>query len=220
MSFRSALVVIGLIVAASFVTSAAYFPFAPNTLAAHWNTAGEADGTMSRFWGLALFPLVQVGMAALLLAVPLIDPLKENIAQFRKRYDLFIVLVLLYFLCLQLLVVAWNAGLKLDFNIVLPIGAGLLFFYIGTMLGHLKRNYMIGVRTPWTLADDEVWTRTHRVSGRLFMLCGGLSLLGAFFGVWAWLFIVVPLLFTVVYAVVYSYLEFRRVRGSPQQTAS
>lgn len=211
-------VAMGLIVVASVVTSAAYYPFAPETIASHWNAAGEADGTMSRFWGLAIFPLMQVGLAVLLLGIPLVDPLKQNIAQFRPRYDLFIVVLLLYMLGLQLLVVAWNAGLKLDFNIVLPVGAGLLFIYIGTMLGHLKRNYMIGVRTPWTLASDEVWARTHRVSGRLFIVSGVLAMLGAFFGSWAWLFIVVPLLLTVVYVVVYSYMAYRKVGSGPQQT--
>jgi len=202
---------IALIVLASLVTSVAYFPFAPKILVSHWNTAGEADGAMSRFWGLAIFPLLQAAIAGLLLAIPRIDPLKANIAQFRERYDLFIVIFLTYLLGLQLLVVAWNAGLRLDFNMVLPIGAGLVIFYVGTMLGHLKRNHLIGVRTPRTLASDEVWARTHRISGRLFMACGVISIAGAFFGTWALLFIIAPLLATVVYVVVYSYLAFRRV---------
>jgi uncharacterized membrane protein len=219
MPLRLVRTAIGALVLASVITSAAYYPFAPDVIASHWNVSGEADGTMSRFWGLALFPIAQIGLAALLLAIPLIDPLKENLAQSRWRYDLFVVILLIYLLALQLLVVAWNAGLQLDFNIVLPLGAGLVFIYIGTMLGHLKRNYLVGVRTPWTLASDEVWARTHRVSGRLFVACGVASMAGALFGSWAWVFIVGPLLGAVVYAVVYSYLAYRRVGGGPPHPA-
>ena len=202
---------IAFIVVASVLTSAIYYPFAPDRVASHGNAAGQVDGYMSRFWGLTLFPLMQVGLALLLLGLPRIDRLRANIAQFRTHYDRFIAVFLLYLLGVQLVVVAWNAGAALDFNVIIPLGAGMVFFYIGTMLSHLKRNGFIGVRTPWTISNDEVWTKTHQLSARLFMGSGVFGVVGVFFGSWAWLFVVVPVGLSALYAVAYSYFAYRAI---------
>jgi uncharacterized membrane protein len=48
-------------------------------------------------------------------------------------------------------------------------GAAFLFFMvIGNFLGKVRRNFYIGVRTPWTLVDERVWYATHRFTAKLW----------------------------------------------------
>jgi uncharacterized membrane protein len=40
---------------------------------------------------------------------------------------------------------------------------------IGNVLGKLRSNFFVGIRTPWTLSSEHVWDQTHRWAGRLFV---------------------------------------------------
>jgi uncharacterized membrane protein len=88
---------------------------------------------------------------------------------------------------------------------------GLLFIFIGFMLRQAKRNFFIGIRTPWTLSSDTVWNETHRVGAVLFMISGGFAFLGGLFGGTAafWLMFA-PIIGSTVFLLVYSYILYRR----------
>jgi uncharacterized membrane protein len=148
----------------------------------------------------------------LFLAIPGIDPLKANIAQFRDVFDLFITLIVAFMLYLYALTLRWNLGYT-DFGMskaMLP-AMGILFFFIGYMLRKAKRNFFIGIRTPWTLSSDRVWDETHRLGSVLFMVSGALAFLGSFFGgMIAFWFLFVPLTGSALITVVYSYLLYQR----------
>jgi uncharacterized membrane protein len=129
----------------------------PDSMASHWNVNDQVDGYMSRFWGVFLLPLITLGMLALFLVIPAIDPLKANIAQFRDAFNLFIVLMVAFMAYVYGLTLAWNlgyTGFKMS-GAMLP-ALGLLFIFIGFMLRQAKRNFFIGIRTPWTLSSDRV----------------------------------------------------------------
>ncbi len=70
----------------------------PEQMASHWNVNDQVDGTMSKFWGVFMMPLITLGMLTLFLIVPNIDPLKANIAQFREAFNLFVVLIVAFML--------------------------------------------------------------------------------------------------------------------------
>jgi uncharacterized membrane protein len=86
----------------------------------------------------------------------------------------------------------------------------ILFYYSGILIENAKRNWFIGIRTPWTLSNDEVWDKTHKIGGKLFKLAGILALFAIFFERYAILVIVVPLIVVSIYTVVYSYLEYQK----------
>ena len=88
---------------------------------------------------------------------------------------------------------------------------GLLFIFIGSMLRKAKRNFFIGIRTPWTLSSDKVWDETHRLGAVLFMISGVLAFIGAFFGGTTafWLFFV-PLMSSAIFLVIYSYVLYKQ----------
>ncbi|WP_420488190.1 SdpI family protein [Gottfriedia acidiceleris] len=76
---------------------------------------------------------------------------------------------------------------------------------------HVRSNYFIGVRTPWTLSNENVWKKTHRVSGRLFMIVGLCFLLLYFIPVSNKGIIVIPLIiFLVGFTTIYSYIAFKK----------
>ncbi len=88
-----------------------------------------------------------------------------------------------------------------------------LFYYCGVMIENAKRNWFVGIRTPWTMSNEEVWDKTHRLGGRLFKVVGAISLLGMIFEEYAMIFIIVPVLFATFYTFLYSYLEYRKIRN-------
>ncbi len=183
----------------------------PERMASHWNANDEVDGYISKFWGVFLMPLITLGMLVLFLVLPGIDPLKANIAQFRKSFNIFIVLIVAFMLYIHGLTLAWSLGYQ-DFKMsaaMLPF-LGVLFIAIGWMLKKAKRNFFIGIRTPWTLSSDSVWDKTHQLGSILFMASGALAIVGGFFGgATAFCLMFVPLIGSSLFLVVYSYVLYR-----------
>lgn len=184
----------------------------PEQMASHWGTNDQVDDYMSKFWGVFLMPLITVGMFLLFLVIPNIDPLKANIAQFRETFNLFIVLIVAFMLYIHGLTLVWSLGYQ-DFKMsaaMLPF-LGVLFIFTGYMLRKAKRNFFIGIRTPWTLSSDSVWDKTHQLGSLLFMLSGTLAIAGSFFGGMAafWLMFI-PLIGSAVFLVFYSYVLYQR----------
>lgn len=199
------------IVLLAFAVSIYVYPKMPELMAAHWNAQGQVDGYMPRVWGVFFLPLLLVGFTLLLLLLPKLDPLRENIEQFREQYERFVVLMLGFFLYVHLFTLAVNLGWEVQITRVISPGMALLFYGVGVLVEHAKRNYFIGIRTPWTLAREEVWDRTHKAGGKWFKLVGVLALGGAAWPQWGVYFLLVPVILVVLYTMVYSYLEYRKV---------
>jgi uncharacterized membrane protein len=183
----------------------------PDQMASHWNVNDQVNGTMSKFWGVLLMPLITLGMFALFLILPNIDPLKANIEKFRETFNLFIVLIVLFMLYVYALTLAWSLGFQ-NFKMsaaLLPF-VGVLFVAIGYMLRKAKRNYFIGIRTPWTLSSDSVWDKTHQLGSVLFIISGVFAIAGGFFGgMTAFWLMFIPLIGSTLFLVVYSYFLYR-----------
>src|SRR5438477_258607 len=103
-------------------------------------------------------------------------------------------------------------GKPVDMNRGVAAGAGVLLVVLGNFMGKVTRNFFVGIRTPWTLASEEVWLRTHRFGGRLFVLAGLVLLVSAFLG-GGWVVASIAIGLAAVLSVVYSYLIYRRVEG-------
>lgn len=211
MSTRTTIFATIFLVAFALAFSVSVFDRLPDQMASHWNTANQVDGYMSRFWGAFLMPIVAVGMLALFLVIPNIDPLKANIAKFRNYFNAFIALMVAFLVYMHILTILWNLGYD-QFNMgtaMLPF-LGLIFVFAGIMMRQAKRNFFIGIRTPWTLSSDYVWEKTHQIGSTLFIASGILALLGAIFADYAIWFILVPVLGTTFFLTVYSYVLYQQ----------
>ena len=183
------------------------------SLATHWNAAGEADGYGSSFSGLYLLPLLTILLTALILAIPSIDPLKANIESFKSDYTLFVLAFAGFMFYVYSLTLVWNLGLHFSMNALLTPAIGLFFILTGRLLLKAKRNYFIGIRTPWTLANDEVWRKTHQFGGKLFIFSGILTTATILYPPAALYVLLITSLLSALIAYIYSYIEFRKIEG-------
>jgi len=190
------------------------YPMMPDAVASHWNAAGDLNGTMPKFWGLILIPLLMYGFCALLVVLPRIDPLRNNYQKFQDYYEGFILVFATFFFFVQLQIILWGLGIHISPNLTLPVMIGILFIYIGFLIEHAEPNWFVGIRTPWTLSSDSVWKKTHQRGATLFKLAGVVSMIGILAGMYAWLFILIPAIAVAVYTVMYSYVEFRREQAA------
>ncbi|NTU80718.1 MAG: DUF1648 domain-containing protein [Chloroflexales bacterium] len=201
-----------MVVAAMFLFGLAALPFVPNPAPIHWNAAGEVDGYGSPLVATFLAPLIALATLVLMQWLPRLDPRRESYAQFAGTYRLIMTVLVLFFAVLELITVGAALGWPISIPRVMMFAMGLMFALIGNELGRVQPNYFVGIRTPWTLADPEVWRRTHRVGGRMMAGAGLLMLLlglvapaevGFFLGVGA-------LLVASLGAVAYSYIVWRQ----------
>jgi len=208
---KSAIIILGIILL-SFLIGIYLYPKMPEKMASHWNAQGQVDGYVSKFWGLFLMPFISLALFLLFILIPKIDPLKANIEKFRKYFDGFIIFTILFLFYLFTLTIFWNFGVKFSMNQVLPPAFGILFFYCGILIEKAKRNWFIGIRTPWTLSNDKVWERTHKIGGKLFKVVGIIAFLGIIFPNYAFFLILFPVIAVSIYTVIYSYFEYRKER--------
>jgi uncharacterized membrane protein len=187
-----------------------FYPHMPEQMATHWDSQGVVNGTMGKFWGVFLVPAIMVALALLFTAAPKIDPLKGNIKAFASTYYSLVCVVMLFVTGIYVISLLWNLGDHVDFRMVIPIGLGALFFFIGSILTKVRRNWFVGIRTPWTLSSDTVWEKTHKVGSVMFRAAAVVVMLGAFFPNYIMPFILAPVLGTSAFLILYSYLEFRK----------
>jgi uncharacterized membrane protein len=193
----------------------AVYPTVPDKVVSHWNAAGQADGYMSKLWGLSLIPLIMTGFVALLAVLPRIDPYKKNYEKFGSWYEGFILLFILFMLAVQVQIILWSTGYQVSPNLTMPFLIGSLFIYIGFLLGHAEQNWFVGIRTPWTLSSERVWKKTHELGGKLFKIAGVISFIGVLAGEYAMWFILVPVMAVAVYTVAFSYFEYQKEIKNP-----
>ena len=202
-----------IMIAIAFGATAVLYPSLPDPMPSHWNATGEVDGYMALPWGALILPLLMLGMWLLFLTLPTISPRGFRMSRFIGAYATIINTVLAFELLITGVVLAAGMGYPVGMNRVVPIGVGVLFVVIGNYLGKTTKNFFLGIRTPWTLASDEVWRRTHRLAGWMFVLAGIIIIVtGVFNIIWVWLFLGIALMAALV-PVVYSFLLYRQLEG-------
>ena len=183
----------------------------PERVPIHWNMAGEVDSYGSRATGAFLFPGILVGMYLLFLIIPYIDPKKARYIQFRKVYHIFKAFMI-FFLAAIYFIASLNAlGYNIPVGLWVPMMVGLLFIVIGNYMGKIKSNWFMGIRTPWTLSSEEVWNKTHRFGGKVFIFGGILMILMYFLPLNCRLPLFIIIITIILLGTVgYSYMLYRR----------
>ena len=201
-----------IIVLLSFLIGIFSYQYFPDKIASHWGSDGQVNGYMSKFWGIFLVPIISIAMLLLFYFLPKLDPLKKNYKKFRTYYDSFILIMIIFLFYIYLLTILWNFRVKFNINLAIIPALGFLFIYLGIILKHLKRNWFIGIRTPWTISNDKVWEKTHKIGSKLFIGSGIITLLGIFFPNYMIWFILVPIIASSIWLFIYSYLEYRKIK--------
>ncbi len=212
MKFSRSLVVSAVFVLIAVAVAAWLYPHLPARVPSHWNLQGQVDGTLPRGWGAAMPALMVLGVAVLTVVLPYISPRSFEIRPFGPVYVGLMLVIQGFVLVIGLATLLTGAGYPVPVPMLVMVCVGLLFMVLGNYMGKLRKNFFIGIRTPWTLASDAVWERTHRLGGWTFMLGGVLFVVAAFTGGGMWL----PIVAVVIAAVVpmaYSWFIYRRLEG-------
>lgn len=188
------------------------YPHMPARVPTHWNARGQINGYMSPLGAVAV-PMIAIALlAALTLLLPVISPRGYEIKPFASVFALVMLAAQMLVLISALAVLLNAAGHTVQMPLVCMLGIGALFLVIGNYMGKLRKNFFIGIRTPWTLASDLVWERTHRMGGWLFMLAGLAIIAIALFGASpTWLLGIA--LAAALIPTAYSYVIYRRVEA-------
>jgi uncharacterized membrane protein len=199
------------IVASMFILAALVWNAAPERIPVHWTFNGDIDRYGSRFEGLLGLPLVTLVIYLLLRFLPRIDPGRSNYRTFFSAYAIVRTAVLVFFAGTYALVLLSIRGGGVNIGTAVPILVGALLIVIGGVIGKVRPNWFVGIRTPWTLSSKTAWVRTHRIGGWLFILLGvSVVIASPAFGPDA-LRLIIPIgvVGIIVWSFVYSYLVWR-----------
>jgi uncharacterized membrane protein len=155
----------------------------PETVPTHWGISGKPDGYGPKALNLWLMPGVVLFNLVLTLSLPALSPKRFEIDRFAATFGtaMFLctlMMAALHYVIIDATVAAVNSkpGSSFDIGKMMMVVLFLFFAALGNLMGRIKQNFFMGIRTPWTLADERVWDRTHREAGILWLVGG---LLGA-----------------------------------------
>ncbi len=208
-----AMVLVGLLLV-SVGISAGFAPVLPDTVATHWGVNGQPDAYGSKWMSLLLFPGLMAAALVLFLVLPLMGPFRRNFEQFRVIYGRIAITVLAGFIGLHLVVLLNNAGHSLRIGGSFAVIIGAMMAVLGNWLSKVRRNFYVGIRTPWTLANDAVWERTHRLGAKLFVAFGVVLALTGLLAPQDWMVFVVLIAgaaLLVIWSLLYSLYWYRRL---------
>ena len=197
-------------VLACLVAGIIVYPHLPAAFVSHWNIAGHPDGATSKFWGVYLLPLIMFLLLAIWAILPRVDPIDPVFKGFRYVYDFLIFLIIAFLAYVYALILGTNLGLPLSMTKMIMPAIAALIFILGALLPRIKRNWFVGIRTPWTISSDIVWDKTHKLGRPLLMIAALFILSGTFasprLAVWL---TILPLILAALICVVYSYFIFK-----------
>lgn len=177
----------------------------------HWGVNGLPDQYSSKAFGLLLMPVIAGVLVPTLLMVLRFDPRKAHVAQSRRPITLIVMALLVFLTVIHLAMVAISLGQALSMNAVVLNGVGGLFMVLGYAMRSLHSNFLVGIRTPWTLSSERSWHKTHQLGSVLFIASGVLTVVlgwtapaGA-----AAIGLLVSILGSVVVLFAYSYIVWR-----------
>lgn len=172
MKSKKAIAIMWLFSLLPFLLVALAWPYLPERVPTHWGLNGQVDG-YSAPGVLWLLCAINLPLSAGMQFLPRLDPKKENYEKFQSYYDFFGPLVPLILLCCMGITLSeslWPGRINVGRVITLLVGA--LFLVLGNIMGKVKSNWFMGVRTPWALSDPDVWNKTQRLGGWVFFLSG------------------------------------------------
>jgi len=184
----------------------------PEQIPMHWNIHGEINAWYPKFPWAFMIPVVGIVITLLATLLPKIDPKKENYDRFKKQYLIIRLMLVAFFAIIQMVIISTSMGatfVKVDTIVKFLIG--ILFIVLGNLMPKFKQNYFLGIKTPWTLANEVVWAKTHRHGGFVWFIAGLIMSVLAFlpgFGSAVIYFAVI--LFASLEPIFYSWLLYQR----------
>lgn len=199
-------------IVATFVTSFILWDRLPDQVPIHFNFEGVAYDYGPKWINALLMPLIAVVLYFFLLLIPKIDP-KKKISTHQKPIAAIRILTTFFMIGIYVLLMLKSLDKNIDVGSFILVSVGFLIVICGNYMNSVKPNYFIGIRTPWTLENQQVWKKTHRISSRLWIF-GGLCMMASTLITSETLLISVFISITAIIAIVpiiYSYILFKKI---------
>ncbi len=175
-----------LITALMTIATVAAYPHLPERIATHWNMDNQPNGYSPKWMLFVLGPGFMVGIMLLMRVLPWLSPKNFELDSFRATY-LQIMLMLVCMMGYFQAVMMWaNIGHSMNIGRAIVGGVCLVFALLGNLMGKVRRNFYLGIRTPWALANERVWNATHRFAAKTLVVGGVLGLLLTAAGIDGW----------------------------------
>lgn len=194
---------------AFWVGCAMLYPKLPAQVPIHWNIQGEVDGYAHKSVAAFIMPLLPLFIYVLMTVTAKIDPRHNNYEKFGGSYVKIRMVLVLMMVGIVLLTELAALGYAVNIDLIVRIMVPILFIFLGNYMGKIRHNYFIGIRTPWTLANEEVWRKTHHFGSKLMVAGGVIALAGAFLTpTIGFIVLMSGVLLPALISTIYSYLLF------------
>jgi uncharacterized membrane protein len=185
----------------------------PATIPVHWGIDGKIDGYASKELHTLFMSIMLLGIYVGMLVVPKFDPRKEQYALFERSYRTLRFLILAIIAVINTVVILVGLGYEISVSKVILLTISVMLIVIGNLMGKIRQNYFVGIRTPWTLQNEEVWNKTHRFGGWVFVAAGLISLIGLLVpDAYAFGIFITTLMVSIVWIFVYSYQQYAKLK--------
>ncbi len=204
------------LIVVSVALSLFFYDRIPDPVPTHFDMNGRANGFTPKPFGAFIGPLLIAVLTVVLEVLPRISPRGYRMQSFRRTYEIIFSAIIALVFFVSAVALSQAIGMSVRVDRLMLIAIALLLLLLGNFMGKLTRNFFIGIRTPWTLASEEVWFRTHRLGGWLFVAAALVLFAGAFLDAGPPLILIVVIAVG-VWLIVYSYVIYRRIEGNPNE---
>ncbi len=190
----------------------------PDVIPIHWNFEGQVDGYGGKNT-MFIFAALPIAVYVLMPLLSKVDPKKMNYENFQKTFHVLRIVITLFMVILNVISIfaieSKLTGEEILNNLIqlVPVCVGVMFAFIGNYLPKIKQNYFIGIRTPWTLANEEVWHNTHRVAAPIWVV-GGIvvALTGFIESSSIFIVLIIALAIMTLVPVIYSFRYYKSIK--------
>ncbi len=202
-----------LILSCTLIAAIIMYPHMPEQVPIHWNAQGEVDDYGSRLFGTFFLPTLNILMYILLIILPKLDPKRANYSKFDSAYLTIRYSMHLFFTLIFGVTVIASLGYPVQIDKWIPAGVAILFIVLGNVMGRVRHNYFVGFKYPWTLANEEVWKRTHQFGAKLMVIGGFAALIGVIFtsGSVGFMVLMAGVLVPTIITTIYSYVIYKQI---------
>jgi uncharacterized membrane protein len=167
-----------IIIAGMFILSFVLLPYLPDIIPTHWGLSGKADGFSPKAFGAFFAPVLALAIAVLFPVFQRMDPKRESYENFQKTWERLQIGIIAFFAYIHIITLfaGMYSFISDRVGMLITSGMGILFILIGNSMGKIEQNWFVGLRTPWTLSDPEIWRKSQRMAGLLFVI-GGIIIL-------------------------------------------
>lgn len=201
-----------IIIVLSFVLGVYCYNLLPNKIPINWNAKGETPGYSNKFYAAFSFPLLSLGLFLLFSIYYYMEDNRKNCENSKLTYQYLKYLLIMFLFAIEIINLLTAKGIIVNRPIFIKIMKSLLFILIGNVMGRFKNNYFMAIKTHWTLTNKQVWKKTHRMAGSLWVIAGVLNMLTIFININV--NIMISKIISVVIAIIpiiYSYIVYKKI---------